>query len=77
MERVQYLLKGVFNIVLPIADIGTDIKFTLDMYHNYDNFSLVHRMKDCYNSKEEDIGCVFKLSGKDYLFSKWLYFNDF
>ena len=64
MERLQYLVKGIMNIVLPIADIGTDINFTVDMYQNYDNFSLVHRIRECYNSQEEDIGLIFQLSGK-------------
>ena len=55
------------NVALPIIDIGTDINFTLDMYFNYDNFPLVHRIRTCYDSKEEDIGFIFILSGKDYL----------
>ena len=64
MERLQYLVKGIMNIVLPIVDIGTDINFTVDMYQNYDNFPLVHRIRKCYDSQEEDIGLIFKLSGK-------------
>ena len=67
MERFQHLVKIIMNVALPIIDIGTDINFTLDMYFNYDNFPLVHRIRTCYDSKEEDIGFIFILSGEDYL----------
>ena len=64
MEKIQYIVKGFFNTVLPFVDLGTDIKFTYDMYLNNDNFQLVHMLRDCYKSENEQINCVFIISGK-------------
>ena len=64
MEKIQYIVKGFFNTVLPFVDLGTDIKFTYDMYLNNDNFQLVHMLRDCYKSENEQINCVFIISGR-------------
>ena len=63
MEHVSCLVKGFFNIVLPVVDLGTDINFTVEMYLKNDNFLSVQLFKDCYDDKYKNIGCLFMLSG--------------
>ena len=77
MKLVQYIVKGFFNIVLPVVDLGTDINFTVDMYLKYVNVESVQLFRHFYDSQlpayiiGDHYWIIFIISGKKFFFV-WL-----